>query len=752
MRNAPSVVGLVLIGTICGVYPSFTQTMPRYSTRLNTSLPATADQKAGWDEAPGRFRSLILHPTKPANRFAIGDDQLLYRSTDSGESWAILASPFPQATLELAVVHDTLYALGHGLTFARSSDLGATWETSGAEIVDPSANAGRLLIDPDQPEHLIVADRAIWESRDGGGHFAELLKSSDEQTYTALAFDRGHLLAATAAGTVVRIANGSVINVSKPRDGAVSALVIDDTQPGKVYVTYATPKRDASEAQVYVSDNGGFNWVALDGQAPEQLRAVGVRNLAIAPGDSNRLYLATADGIMVSLNGGAGWLHEDSGFNDAVGLALQSVDSQLNLLALNRGGTAFAATTASSCKFTISPGSATFMAERGTGTVNVTASSSSCAWRVSEGYSWITITGGATGKGSGKVSYSVAENGLLKARETRSMRIAGQPFVIKQSGTYACSYKLVPANAFFPANAGGSGTFQIQAPTGCAWTLKAGGEAKVTSAAAGSGTSTVSYSVAASSTGGDRFYVIELRGSAAGLWNSFQISLNQGPAGPPSSGGGGGLQPPNITPVPTTLTTPGVNVQIGQSLDLGWSIFETVSRRAAGGAWVTLSVNGVNICTSSGTQCKFTVNPALFLPGSYPIRVTFPGNGQYLSSSGSAVLNVRPADTALTLGFCAQYSSVGSQWIDAKCPYNLNSIFTAVLRRSVDRAILAGRTVRFFANGSQVGTAVTNTAGTATLTVRLPFQPRSTGAVTKLTAIFDGDQQHNPTTVDLTIR
>jgi Bacterial Ig domain/Putative binding domain, N-terminal len=85
-----------------------------------------------------------------------------------------------------------------------------------------------------------------------------------------------------------------------------------------------------------------------------------------------------------------------------------------------------------SCTPQIAPGSASFTAAAGMGTVTVTVGAG-CAWTAASNAAWVSITSGASGTGSGTVSYSVAANGSATAR-SGTLTIAGQTFTVSQSG------------------------------------------------------------------------------------------------------------------------------------------------------------------------------------------------------------------------------------------------------------------------------------------------------------------------------
>ena len=83
------------------------------------------------------------------------------------------------------------------------------------------------------------------------------------------------------------------------------------------------------------------------------------------------------------------------------------------------------------CSFTISPTSQTIGAAGGPATASVTANVSTCQWTASTGTSWITITNGASGTGSGTVSYTIGANTTQSTR-SGSLTIAGQALTVSQ--------------------------------------------------------------------------------------------------------------------------------------------------------------------------------------------------------------------------------------------------------------------------------------------------------------------------------
>ncbi len=83
------------------------------------------------------------------------------------------------------------------------------------------------------------------------------------------------------------------------------------------------------------------------------------------------------------------------------------------------------------CPCSINPTQQSFDSAGETGSIGVTAGSG-CAWTTQSNASWLTITAGAIGSGSGTTVYSVAANSSTLAR-TGTITVAGQIFTVTQS-------------------------------------------------------------------------------------------------------------------------------------------------------------------------------------------------------------------------------------------------------------------------------------------------------------------------------
>jgi uncharacterized protein (TIGR03437 family) len=182
--------------------------------------------------------------------------------------------------------------------------------------------------------------------------------------------------------------------------------------------------------------------------------------------------------------------------------------------------------TGPTCGYTLSAASASAPAGGGTGSVTVTTTSA-CSWTAISNASWITITSGFSGTGSGTVNYSVAANTTGSSR-TGTLSITGLTYTVTQAAGAACTYTLLPTSASPRAEASSS-YVRITAATGCAWTAVSNVTwITITSGSSGTGSGQVNYTVAANTSPSPR------TGSMTIAGQTFTVTqAGAAPAGPP---------------------------------------------------------------------------------------------------------------------------------------------------------------------------------------------------------------------------
>jgi len=175
-------------------------------------------------------------------------------------------------------------------------------------------------------------------------------------------------------------------------------------------------------------------------------------------------------------------------YPNALGVAYYNSRTRFTIRTANEG-----------CTFTLKPTSINLPAKGGSKTVKVKAQGTDCAWTAVSNDSFITITSGSSGTGSGMVRYSVPGN-TNTAPLTGTMTIAGQTFTVNQARG-GCKLTLSPKSAKYKA-AGGSKTVKVKANlSDCAWTAVSNDSfITITAGSSGTGNGTVSYTVAPNTT------------------------------------------------------------------------------------------------------------------------------------------------------------------------------------------------------------------------------------------------------------
>jgi uncharacterized protein (TIGR03437 family) len=122
------------------------------------------------------------------------------------------------------------------------------------------------------------------------------------------------------------------------------------------------------------------------------------------------------------------------------------------------GNATFTVTQGDGCGYIFSPTGKNFDAGGGTGSINVSASSSACPRNPTSNANWITITSGPNLTGSGPVNYTVAANN--GPARTGQIKLDNATLTVTQDA--ACSATISPTSAQIPA-AGGAGSVTVNA-------------------------------------------------------------------------------------------------------------------------------------------------------------------------------------------------------------------------------------------------------------------------------------------------
>lgn len=249
---------------------------------------------------------------------------------------------------------DTLYVETTRLSLRRSEDGGQSFQPATPGINESSSNflfINPFLMDPSSPQRLWTGGRLMWRTDDAAASWAQANSGVLGGTVSAIAVaeaDSNFVLAGTGrrfpvdVGGFIHRTNIALTSSAttewpavQPRTGFVSWLTFDPNDVNVAYATYST----FGGAHVWKSTDAGATWVAIDGAGDTGIPDVPVHTIAVDSSSSETLYLGTDIGVFVSLDGGATWARENTGFANTVveSLTIGSVGSTLNLFAFTHG-------------------------------------------------------------------------------------------------------------------------------------------------------------------------------------------------------------------------------------------------------------------------------------------------------------------------------------------------------------------------------------------------------------------------------
>lgn len=184
-----------------------------------------------------------------------------------------------------------------------------------------------------------------------------------------------------------------------------------------------------------------------------------------------------------------------------------------------------------------------------------------------------------------------------------------------------------------------------------------------------------------------------------------------------------------VTQANTTVAVSGVSTIIGKKTNLVAKLTRTTGGTTVAGKTITFKVDG----TAVGTAVTTTAGTATLVGykheavGSFTLTADFAGDASYAASSGSGSLTVAQSTTTLTVP-------------NKSVKLGKAVILKAVLKRTSDNGLLAGRPVTIMVDGATVETVFTDGTGTASVTYTAVVAG-GTGTKT-ISASFDGDSSY----------
>ena len=276
------------------------------STKYLSKLAGTSSlewTERGPGNVSGRTRGLIVDPDDATNNtwFAGSVGGGVWKTIDAGDNWTNLTPDLPNLAVGWMVMapsnHNIIYVgTGegyfnidqiNGTGIWRSTDRGYTWTQQTSPGAFEFHNVTRMIVHPTEPDIVLVSANV------------------------------GSFGSASATSGIFRSTDGGVNWKRVYSADAVDQIIAN---PDNFNTQYAT----VNSVGVVKSLDGGLTWA----DASEGIGAVGRMELAIAPSDPLKLYLAAEGGasgsvLYASVDGGTNWVLGSNEISDINWLGTQ---------------------------------------------------------------------------------------------------------------------------------------------------------------------------------------------------------------------------------------------------------------------------------------------------------------------------------------------------------------------------------------------------------------------------------------------
>ncbi len=311
----------LLTGNLCAAQVDPSDSDVLYASRSTQEILKSTDGGVSWTSIPyggTATCALAVDPSNPLVVYAADFNNGVYRSDDGGATWALQASLVLSELVIDPRQPATLYGLSRDTVY-KSTDRGATWASLWTVPAGLSITPQHLTLDPESGT-LYMLDRqaGVFRSTDGGASWALTLSLPGVRDLALDGLTPGRVYAGTDADGAYRSDDrGGTWTLANHglRDLGFVAVAADPHTSG-VLLAVANPNPgaalDFSPQFLLRSTDGGATWsVPFGSGRPDE--SPFVTSVAADPFHAGTWYLATAGGLLKSVDGGRSWQAIDQG-------------------------------------------------------------------------------------------------------------------------------------------------------------------------------------------------------------------------------------------------------------------------------------------------------------------------------------------------------------------------------------------------------------------------------------------------------
>lgn len=310
---SPADPNIVYVGNDGGIYRS-----PDGGTRWRSLNKGLCITEIEFMAQHPQFESWLLAGTQDNGTMRYQGEEVWYHISDGdgGDCGINASSPF------------TCYHTFYGMGMVRSNR-GGGWDTWTDELIGPPADTdqdypdGALFYPPLEVNGRVIvqAGRTVFISSDGGTNWVgrDLPGNAGWASAITIPTTTRIYVGTDESGRVFRIdlaggTWGTPVQLTRLVAGFISDILVDPTNPNRIYVTYSSLKSELETSHVFRSDNAGTSWSA----ASDGLPNIAANAIEIDPQNPDTIYVAADVGVYRSTDAGASWTPFNYGLPNAL--------------------------------------------------------------------------------------------------------------------------------------------------------------------------------------------------------------------------------------------------------------------------------------------------------------------------------------------------------------------------------------------------------------------------------------------------